>query len=87
MTVITQKELANHNKKACVDGGAGQWIIIHGKVYDTSLMVAKSVPCEFLKMTEHAGRDATKAFELTNHSDLAKEMMENCFVGQYEEVR
>ena len=60
-------------------------MVIHDKVYDI-LSLGTPSPCGFEKLVEYAGRDATKAFETADHSDSAREVMEQALVGEYREV-
>ncbi len=76
---MTAAELEAHAKEG------GGWVVIHGKVYDILSMGTPS-PCGFDKLMEHAGKDATKAFETADHSDSAREMLEEVLVGEYQEV-
>ena len=65
--------------------GSRGWLLIHGKVYDVKAL-GETLPCGADKLAEYVGRDATKAFEMAGHSDAAKDMMEQCLVGQFSEV-
>ncbi|KAG8176599.1 hypothetical protein JTE90_026848 [Oedothorax gibbosus] len=74
--VILKVDLENHNK----DGGL--WTVIHGKVYDLQDFKHQA-PCGIENIEQHAGKDATKAFEATSHSEEARKMLQTFFVGNY----
>jgi cytochrome b involved in lipid metabolism len=76
---ITAGDMEAHIK----DGGG--WVVIHGEVYDVQSL-ATLVPCGVDKLMENVGRDATEAFEAAGHSDVAREKMKHCIVGEFREV-
>lgn len=77
---ITTGDMEAHIK----EGGA--WVVIHGEVYDVE-SIATCVPCGVDKLMENVGRDATEVFETAGHSDVAREKMKQCLVGEFREVR
>lgn len=76
---ITASDMEAHIK----EGGA--WVVIHGDVYDVQ-SVATIVPYGAETLMENVGRDATEAFELAGHSDVTKEKIKQCIVGEFREV-
>ncbi|CAL1297267.1 unnamed protein product [Larinioides sclopetarius] len=74
--IIYKTDLENHNKDN------GLWTIIHGKVYDLQEFKNRA-PCGVLNLEQYAGKDATKAFESTKHSEEAKKLMKTFFIGNY----
>ncbi|KAG1662456.1 E3 ubiquitin-protein ligase HERC2 [Nymphon striatum] len=74
--IIRKADLENHNK----DGGL--WILIGGKVYDVQDFKS-SAPCGSDIFSELAGCDASEGFNSAKHSDIAKEIMQSFYVGNY----
>ncbi|KAJ2726767.1 hypothetical protein GGI07_000278 [Coemansia sp. Benny D115] len=56
------------------------WIVIHGKVYDVTTFLDEHPGGEEV-ILEHAGIDATEAFEDIGHSEDARDMLKAYFVG------
>ncbi|KAJ4726725.1 cytochrome b5-like [Melia azedarach] len=73
--VHTFEEVSKHNQtKDC-------WLIISGKVYDvTSFMDDHPGGDEVL--ISATGKDATNDFEDVGHSDAAREMLEQYYIGE-----
>ncbi|KAK7285750.1 hypothetical protein RJT34_20531 [Clitoria ternatea] len=72
---FTFEEVAKHNhKKDC-------WIIVDGKVYDVTPFLDDH-PGGDEALLSAAEKDATIDFEDVGHSDSAKEMMQNYYVGE-----
>lgn len=67
--LITREEVQTHNKEEDC------WIIIHGKVYDVTTFLAEH-PGGGGYILEHAGSDATNAFEDIGHSQRARDLMD-----------
>ncbi|KAJ9539590.1 hypothetical protein OSB04_026096 [Centaurea solstitialis] len=69
------KEVSNHNKtKDC-------WLVINGKVYDVTPFM-EDHPGGDEVLLAATGKDATDDFEITGHSDEAKEMMHKYYIGE-----
>ncbi|KAI5124874.1 hypothetical protein M0805_007305 [Coniferiporia weirii] len=75
--VITSAELQQHTKKDDL------YILIHGKVYAVSKFVDEHPGGDEVIAAE-AGKDATEAFEDVGHSDEARELLKDMFVGDFE---
>eukprot|EP01137_Pigoraptor_chileana_P011691 Opistho-2@62978 len=75
MAAITKEELATHASRA-----AGVWFSIHGKVYDVTKFLEEHPGGEEVLM-EHAGKDATDAFEDVGHSQDARDMLKDYLKG------
>ncbi|GLJ23793.1 hypothetical protein SUGI_0451440 [Cryptomeria japonica] len=73
--IFTLSEVSEHNSsKDC-------WLLIDGKVYDvTSFMEEHPGGDEVLLSA--TGKDATDDFEDVGHSNTAREMMEQYYVGE-----
>ncbi|KIW36460.1 uncharacterized protein PV06_11276 [Exophiala oligosperma] len=72
--VFTVPEVAMHNKKEDL------FMIIHGKVYDCTDFADKH-PAGHEILLEVAGKEASEAFEEVGHSEDAKAMLKDLFVG------
>ncbi|KAJ2447978.1 hypothetical protein GGF42_005275 [Coemansia sp. RSA 2424] len=59
------------------------WIVVHGKVYDVTLFLDEHPGGEEV-ILEHAGIDATEAFEDIGHSDDARDLLSKYFIGNLE---
>ncbi|CAI8025917.1 E3 ubiquitin-protein ligase HERC2 [Geodia barretti] len=75
-TVITAEEVELHNE------AGGFWTIVNGKVYD---LESAERSCISERLSEYAGKDATKEFDDADHSDIAMALVEKCLVGDYTE--
>jgi len=64
--LITMDELKKHTTKE-----TGVWILIDGSVYDVTTWL-KDHPGGADSLLRAGGKDASKLFELTNHSSFAK---------------
>mmetsp|Transcript_133014 Transcript_133014/g.187950 ORF Transcript_133014/g.187950 Transcript_133014/m.187950 type:complete len:82 (+) Transcript_133014:27-272(+) len=73
----SMEEIAKHNTPEDL------WLVIEGKVYDvTDFADEHPGGPEFLE--EEAGTDATELFEDAGHSDAAKEMLVDYYIGNLE---
>jgi len=72
--LITESEVKIHNKAKDL------WFIIHDKVYDVTKFKDDHPGGEEV-LLEHAGGDASDAFEDIGHSDNAKTLMEKYLIG------
>ncbi|KAG6582468.1 Cytochrome b5 isoform B, partial [Cucurbita argyrosperma subsp. sororia] len=73
--VFTLKEVAEHNNhKDC-------WLIISGKVYDVTKFLEDHPGGDDVLLSA-TGKDATDDFEDVGHSDNAREMMDQYYVGE-----
>ena len=71
---FTYQDVAEHNTKKDL------FLVIHGKVYDSSKFVDEHPGGEEV-MLDVGGQDATEAFEDVGHSDEARETLEKLLVG------
>ena len=69
-------EVAKHRSRSDI------WFVIHDKVYSVGKFLDGHPGGEEV-LVDHAGSDATSAFEDIGHSDEAREMMEEYKVGHY----
>ncbi|KAJ2784694.1 hypothetical protein H4R18_000985 [Coemansia javaensis] len=67
-------EIATHNTRKDI------WIVINGRVYDVTRFLEEHPGGEEV-ILEYAGRDATEAFEDIGHSDDARDMLKDFFIG------
>ena len=72
--VFTWKEISRH----CSPGNV--WIVIHGKVYDISKFIVEH-PGGEIPLYDKAGEDATEAFENIRHSNDARQLMQEYYIG------
>ncbi|KAI1118270.1 cytochrome b5 [Nemania sp. NC0429] len=70
----TYQDVAEHNTKKDL------FVVIHGKVYDTTKFVDEHPGGEEV-LLDVGGQDATEAFEDVGHSDEARETLEKYYVG------
>ncbi|PAV20785.1 cytochrome b5 [Pyrrhoderma noxium] len=75
--IVTLAELQEHTKKDNL------YILIHGKVYSVSKFIDEHPGGDEVIIAE-AGKDATEAFEDVGHSDEARELLTDLFVGEFE---
>jgi len=75
--MYASEEIAKHNKEE------DMWMIVHGKVYDVTKF-AEDHPGGPEILSEHAGVDATEAFEEVFHSDAAREQLKDFYLGDLE---
>ncbi|KAJ2245775.1 hypothetical protein GGI13_005706 [Coemansia sp. RSA 455] len=73
----TGEEIQQHAKREDI------WIVVHGKVYDVTKFLDEHPGGEEV-ILEHAGIDATEAFEDIGHSDDARELLKDYFIGDLE---
>ncbi|CAH1776574.1 unnamed protein product, partial [Owenia fusiformis] len=73
---IRKADLENH----CKDGGL--WVVIHGRVYDIQDFKSNA-PCGAEVLLDYAAKDATEVFEQVFHTDKARAMMNNYYIGNY----
>ncbi|KAF0984213.1 hypothetical protein FDP41_007390 [Naegleria fowleri] len=74
---ITKQELEEHNE----DNTKAQWIAVDGKVYDITDYKHEHPGGEDI-LLEHAGADATEAFENVGHSKDARNRLKSLLVGE-----
>ncbi|KAL2001165.1 hypothetical protein VTN02DRAFT_2148 [Thermoascus thermophilus] len=70
----TLAQVQEHNRKDDV------WIVVHNKVYDITKYLEEH-PGGSPVLLEVAGTDATEAFEETGHSEEARELLEDFYIG------
>ncbi|KAJ1731669.1 hypothetical protein LPJ61_002418 [Coemansia biformis] len=70
-------DIAVHNKRKDV------WIVISNRVYDVTKFLEEHPGGEEV-ILEYAGRDATEAFEDIGHSEDARDMLKDFFIGVLE---
>ncbi|KAJ2100092.1 Cytochrome b5 type B (outer mitochondrial membrane), partial [Coemansia sp. S100] len=73
----TGEQIQQHAKREDI------WIVVHGKVYDVTKFLDEHPGGEEV-ILEHAGIDATEAFEDIGHSDDARELLKDYFIGDLE---
>merc|ERR1719461_1092523 len=83
--VIRMDELKEH--AATVDGRPGKfadepWLLINGKVYAVKEFLDEHPGGEGV-LTAYAGSDCTEQFEAVSHSEVADEILEELYVGDY----
>ena len=77
MPKYSLSEIAKH----CEQGDC--WIAIHSQVYDVSEYLPSHPGGRWI-ILQHAGKDATEAFEYTIHSPIAMEKMQELVIGEVE---
>ncbi|KII95300.1 hypothetical protein PLICRDRAFT_48262 [Plicaturopsis crispa FD-325 SS-3] len=75
--IVTFEELKAHGTKDSL------YLLIHEKVYDVSKFIDEH-PGGDEVLTSEAGQDATEAFEDVGHSDEARALLPDMFVGDFE---
>jgi len=76
--VVSKKELEEHN-----EDHKDQWIAVDGKVYTITEYKHEHPGGEDI-LLEHAGSDATEAFENVGHSKDARNKLKSLLVGELE---
>ncbi|EIN10958.1 cytochrome b5 [Punctularia strigosozonata HHB-11173 SS5] len=74
---VTIEELKEHSKKDDL------YILISGKVYNVTKFIDEHPGGDEVLLAE-AGKDATEAFEDVGHSDEARALLPDMFVGNFE---
>lgn len=74
MVELTAAEVAKHKSRNNL------WCTIGGKVYDVTKFVDEHPGGEEV-LLEHAGADATEAFEDVGHSESARVLLEDYLLG------
>ncbi|KAJ2159713.1 hypothetical protein GGF46_002838 [Coemansia sp. RSA 552] len=74
-TSFAAADIAKHNSRDDI------WIVVHGKVYDVTSFLDEHPGGEEV-ILEHAGIDATEAFDDIGHSEDARELLEKYYIGQ-----
>ncbi|KAJ1664625.1 hypothetical protein IW140_004018 [Coemansia sp. RSA 1813] len=74
---FTAEEIAKHYTRDDI------WIVVHGKVYDVTKFLDEHPGGEEV-ILEHAGIDATEAFEDIGHSEDARELLADLLIGDLE---
>ena len=69
-------EMKKHNSESDC------WIAIHKKAYDITPFITHPGGREIL--LEHSGRDATEAFEDHGHTEVARMMLDDFYIGEYD---
>lgn len=77
--MITQEDLDAQVKEG------SWWVVLHHNVYDIKSLSDRT-PCGADKLMEYVGKDATKAYGTADHTDSAKETLEQCLIGQFGNV-
>ncbi|KZT12597.1 cytochrome b5 [Laetiporus sulphureus 93-53] len=75
--IITYEELKAHNSKESL------YILIHQKVYDVAKFIDEHPGGDEVILAE-TGKDATEAFEDVGHSDEARSILKDLYVGDFE---
>ncbi|CAB4025555.1 cytochrome b5 type B [Paramuricea clavata] len=72
--LFTLKEISKHNSPGNI------WIVVHGKVYNISKFITEH-PGGEIPLFDKAGEDATEAFDNIGHSEEAKHLMKEYYIG------
>ncbi|CAM8983454.1 unnamed protein product [Rhodiola kirilowii] len=72
---FTFQEVSQHDKFGDC------WIVIHGKVYDVTTFLTEHPGGEEI-ILGCTGRDATREFEESDHSEEAKKLKEKYYIGE-----
>lgn len=75
MTKLTLADVALHDKRDDL------WMVINGQVLDITKFVDEHPGGEEV-LLEHAGIDATEAFDDVGHSDEARALLDQYYVGE-----
>ncbi|KAH9938293.1 cytochrome b5 [Fomitopsis serialis] len=75
--IITFEDLKQNNKKDSL------YILIHQKVYNVSKFIDEHPGGDEVILAE-TGKDATEAFEDVGHSDEARAILKDLFIGEFE---
>lgn len=71
---VTWDEVKAHSSESNL------WLVLHGKVYDVSGYISEHPGGEEV-MLEQAGLDASQAFDDIGHSEDAKSLLKEYYVG------
>ncbi|KRX38131.1 Cytochrome b5 [Trichinella murrelli] len=77
---FSRKEVEEHNSKQST------WLIMENKVYDVTKFLEEH-PGGIEVLLEQAGRDATESFEDIGHSNDAREMRDQYYIGDIVESK
>ncbi|KAH9853648.1 cytochrome b5 [Lenzites betulinus] len=77
--LVTYAELKAHNSKDSL------YLLLHEKVYDVTKFIDEHPGGDEVIIAE-AARDATEAFEDVGHSDEARALLTDLFVGDFEKT-
>ncbi|KAI0663234.1 cytochrome b5-like heme/steroid binding domain-containing protein [Cubamyces menziesii] len=77
--LVTYAELKAHSTKDSL------YILLHEKVYDVTKFIDEHPGGDEVIIAE-AGRDATEAFEDVGHSDEARVILKDLYVGDFEKT-
>ncbi|KLO07506.1 cytochrome b5 [Schizopora paradoxa] len=75
--IVTLAELQENSKREKL------YILLHGKVYNVTNFIDEHPGGDEVVLAE-AGKDATEAFEDVGHSDEARGLLKDMFVGDFE---
>ncbi|KAI0736160.1 cytochrome b5-like heme/steroid binding domain-containing protein [Fomitopsis betulina] len=75
--IITYEELKQNNKKESL------YLLIHQKVYNVAKFIDEHPGGDEVIIAE-TGKDATEAFEDVGHSDEAREILKDLYIGEFE---
>lgn len=76
--IYTVAEVKEHNN------GKSTWMVIHDKVYDITKFLEEHPGGEEV-LLEQAGQDATESFEDVGHSQDARDLLDDYYMGEIEE--
>lgn len=74
---FTAAEITEHNKRDNV------WVVVHEKVYDVTRFLDEHPGGEEV-ILENAGIDATESFEDIGHSEDARDLLKEYYIGDLE---
>ncbi|CDO71358.1 hypothetical protein BN946_scf184908.g116 [Trametes cinnabarina] len=77
--LITYAELKAHSTKESL------YVLLHEKVYDVTKFIDEHPGGDEVILAE-AGRDATEAFEDVGHSDEARALLKDMYIGDFEKT-
>jgi len=75
-TTLTLEDLQAHTTRDDI------WLLVSGKVYNVSKFLDEHPGGDEVILAE-AGKDATEAFEDVGHSDEARDLLKDMYIGEF----